>query len=469
MIKQLLTNSAIYGLAPHVPKIVSIFILPILTAHLTDVDYGIAGTIAAYTMALAALSSLGFSVVLQVSFFKSRCQYKILWREIYGFLQYWMVVFSLIQSVVLYFVIPKEAEENRWLIIWLTNFNGVFFGPAALLGPLYYQLSQNPLPIAVRSVLSGFLTILINYICIVVFEWGYMGWYVSSFMGMFFINASYWYSLSYRLNLSPIYNFKFRTIKKHLRVAVPTIPHYYTYFLVTTSNRVVMDRSNMDIALIGKFNMAQQFTTMFESLVLAVERAIGPMCMNAIRDNNEKESKRIVYVFWLITLFSTFLFSLWSKEIFHLFISNETLAKTYPYAALLVMALNYRPMYIASSNIYFYHERTLELLYITFSAGLFALLTNIIFIPIYGLWAACVISYLAFLYQGYSGFLFRTFRLKSKENYPYVKIMLLQILLSIICMSLLEQKCIIKLFVTFIFTLLVGFLFLRIVRRIKCY
>ena len=75
MIKKVLTNSAIYGLAPHVPRIVSVLLLPIMTAHLTDVDYGIAGTIAAYTMALSALSTLGVSAYLQVNFFKAKCQY----------------------------------------------------------------------------------------------------------------------------------------------------------------------------------------------------------------------------------------------------------------------------------------------------------------------------------------------------------------------------------------------------------
>ena len=47
MIKKVVTNSAIYGLSPHIPKIVSVFLLPIMTQYLTDVDYGIAGTIAA--------------------------------------------------------------------------------------------------------------------------------------------------------------------------------------------------------------------------------------------------------------------------------------------------------------------------------------------------------------------------------------------------------------------------------------
>lgn len=458
MIKKLLTNSAIYGLAPHVPKIISVLILPILTAHLTDVDYGIAGTIAAYTLALAAFSTLGFNVVLQVSFYKSTCQYGVLWREIYGFLQYWMVAFAIIQSVILYFVIPEEAYKNRWNIILLTNFNNVFFGPSALLGALYYQLKQNPIPIAVRSIIAGLLSVLVNYVCIVVLKWGYMGWYIGSFAGMFVVNISYWYVLNFRLHLSPIYCFKRKTIQRSLKVSLPTIPHYYSIFLLNTSNRLVMDRIGMPIAQIGEFNIAQQITTMADSFVNAVNMAINPMCMSAIRKGDEQESQRIVYVFGLLTLCGTFLFSLWSKEIFSILIRNQSLANTYPYAAILILALNYRPMYIAASNIYFYHEQTLRLLVITFVAGVIALIANIIFIPIYGLWAAAIINYVAFLYMGYSGFYFKFFKEKSKVNYPYVRIMILQVSLSLICFLSLEAIVWMKILISLFFLCIVSLL-----------
>ena len=465
MIKKLFTNSAIYGIAPHVPKIVSVFILPLLTTRLTDVDYGIAGTIAAYTMALAAFSTLGFNVVLQVSFYKSRCQYKILWREIYGFLQNWMVFFAVLQGVVLYFVIPKEAIENRWLIILLTNFNGVFFGPSALLGLVYYQLKEKPLPIAIRSVTSGLLTVFANYIFIVVYDWGYMGWYVSSFVGTFVINASYCNTLNRKLGLSPIYRFKRRTIKNSLKVALPTIPHYYSMFLLNTSNRVVMDRFNMNISLIGEFNMAQQFASMMDSCVNAVNMAVNPMTMNAIRNNDEEEARRIIYTFGLVALSSTFLFSLWSKEIFAILIKNETLAQTYPYAAILIMALNYRPMYIAASNMFFYYEKTIKLLYITFAAGVMSLLANIILIPLYGLWAAVLINYISFLYMGYSGFLTNFFRQKSKASYPCFSIMLLQIGMTILCFCLLEEYWKIKIIVSVLYILIVSIVFFKVIKK----
>lgn len=448
MIRKLLTNSAIYGIAPNIPKIAAIFILPLLTAHLTEIDYGIAGTIAAYTLALSAFSTLGFTAVLQIYFFRARQQHKILWREVYGFLQYWMIIFAIIQSAVLYFIIPAEAEENKWLIILLTNFNGVIFGPASWLGPLYYQLAQKPVPIVIRNILAGFLTLLINYITIVVYRWGYMGWYVSSFMGVFLVNASYWYSLNHKLGLSPIYGFKLRTIRKQLKVALPTIPHYYSVFLLNTSNRLVMDWAKIGLGPIGEYNMAQQITTYVETGVNAIERAAGPMCMNAIRDDKEEEAKRYIYWFTALAFSATFLIALWSREIFGFLIRNEVLARTYPYAAILILALSYRPMYLAASNYFFYYEKTMKLLYVTFGAGLLAFIANLLFIPAYGIRAAVIINYVAFLYQGYSGFLFKEFKDKAKTGYPYKTILSLQLFLTAACLFFLESSVVVKFLVS---------------------
>ena len=454
MIKKVLTNSAIYGLAPHVPRIVSVLLLPIMTAHLTDVDYGIAGTIAAYTMALSALSTLGVSAYLQVNFFKAKYQYKILWREVYGFLQYWMVFFSVIQSVVLYFAIPDEALDNRWMIILLTNFNGVIFGPSGALGALYYQLCQRPIPIAIRSVATGLLSVVINYILIVIYEYGYMGWYVGSFAATFLMNFVYWYDLNFKLGFKPIYFPKRRTIKRTLEVSLPVVPHYYTAYLITTSNRVVMDYSTIKIGEIGQFNLAQQFVTMMDSLVNAIERAIGPLCMEGIRNNKEEEVKKEIFLFALLTFSGTFLFSLWSKEIFAVLISNSVLATVYPIAALLSLALNYRPAYIAASNVFFYYENTKQLLGITFLAGMIALLLNIVLIPSGGLWAAAVITYVAFMYQGYSGFFYKFYKQFTKVPFPFVKLFFLQLFVTAVAMISLELHWGIKLVETVVWGIL---------------
>mgnify|MGYP000417655159 CR=1 FL=1 len=122
MLRKLLTNSLLFGISPYIPQVINVFLLPIMTQYLTATDYGIAGTINAYTQALTALSTLGFNSVLGVIFYKCSFQYKILWREIYGFLNIWMIFFAFLQGLLLYFIIPEEAAEYKWLIIALTNF-----------------------------------------------------------------------------------------------------------------------------------------------------------------------------------------------------------------------------------------------------------------------------------------------------------------------------------------------------------
>ena len=155
MLKELFKGSAIYGLAPFIPKILTVLLLPLLTKYLTSVDYGIIGTITAVTFALQALQSLGLNALLPNYFYKCRTHYKIIWREVYGFLSLWMIAYALSQAVLLYFFIPEEAADNKWLIIVLSNFSTVFFGPTAIIGRMYYQLNLRPVPVASRLVLSG--------------------------------------------------------------------------------------------------------------------------------------------------------------------------------------------------------------------------------------------------------------------------------------------------------------------------
>lgn len=467
MLKKLLTNSAIYGVAPHVPKILSVFLLPIMTKYLSDVDYGIAGTISAYTTAIAAFSTLGFPVILSISFYRSPCQYKWLWKQIYGFLQLWMILFAFLQGLLLYYIIPPEAEEHRWAIIILSNFSTVFFGPTALIGSTYYQYTMQPIPIAIRSVISGFITVIANFVFVVYWRLGYLGWYIGTFAGTFFVNMSYWYVVNYKLGFKPIFKFKWRTIYTALRTALPTIPHYYSIYLLNSSNKAVMDRYRIPMGVIGELNMAQQFANLMDTVVNAINQAINPMTLNEIKAKREDKAKLLIYTYFTITLTSSFLLSLWSKEIFSLLISNEILSQTYPYAIILIMALNYRPMYIAASNMFFYYEKTLQLLSISFVAGVISFILYIIFIPLYELWAATIVNYIAFLYMGYAGFYMKHFRKSSKEKYPVFRIMSIQIIFTFLAFYGVEYQISIKLLASLIILILISIFYYKCILHRK--
>ena len=460
MLKELFKGSAIYGIAPFVPKILSVLLLPILTRYLTSTDYGIIGTITSITFAVQALQDLGIRVLLPNYFYKCRCQYKVVWREIYGFLSFWMIVFAVIQAFLLYIFIPVEAQQNIWWIIILGNFSTVFFGPTAMIGQMYYQLNLKPTPVAVRVVLSGVVTILTNFICVVVFKWGYMGAYVGSFAGTFIANLTYWPVVNFKLKLSPIYSFKWQTVTKILKVSIPTIPHYYSAYLMNSSNVVAMNFYNRPQAEIGKLTMAQSINAMFDTLINAINQVFGPLSYQYIRDDNKGEMKRLLFTYLLMAYTFTFLYSLWSREVYDILISNDELAATYKYSIILVMALNYRPIYVYCVNYFFYYENTIKVLGITFMAGIVSCLFYFSATPFLGVYAALIGFYLGCVYMGYCGYFYYFYKSHTIYHIKWYLFAILQVVLTFGVYYCVDLSLLYKLLISIVFLIIIGSIFI---------
>lgn len=436
--KLLIKNSLLLSVAPFLPKIISVILLPIMTKYLTDVDFGISATISAYSQSIGAFSLLGLTVVIQNSFFKHPNYYKVIWRQIYGFLKIWMIIYAVFQTVLLYLVIPKEAIDNRWLIIILTNFSTVFFGPTAVIGSSYFIYSKKSFPVVWRSILASLITIISSFVLIVYLRLGYMGWYVSGFIGTFFSNSTYWFVVNRQLNLKPIYKFKWKTIKNALKVSIPTIPHYYSIYLLEGSGRMILDQNNVSLGEIGKISISQQFGDMFQTGISGLNNAISPYIMQSLKNENQQVIKKIGLIFVSLIFSLAFLLALWSKEIFNILLSNDSLKSSYPYFIIYIMALCYRPMYLIVSYYYFYYERTKQLLLVSFFSGVIACVIYLLFTPKFGVWGFLVGYYLACLYFGYSGYFFRTYKRNSKIKIHALFIMLIQILITVIAYLLVE-------------------------------
>ena len=401
-----------------------------MTKYLTAVDFGISGTIAAYTGIISAFSVLGLGVVLMNTFYKFPDTYKDIWRQIYGFLNIWMIVFAVLQAAVLFIFIPKEAADNKWWIILLTNFSNVFFGPTATIGNAYYIYHKESLPIVWRSVLSSIISIATNFLLIVGLKWGYMGWYVGSFAGTFFSNASYWYVVRYKMGIRPTFRIDKKVIRHALSVSLPTIPHYYSSYLLEGSGRMVMDQYKIGQDEIGKVSINQQIGDLFQQGMAGFNNAVSPFIMQALKDHNDKRIHQITLLFTSLIFAVAFVISLWSKEIMHLLISNDSLASSYKYLVLYLMALCYRPMYLTVSSYFFYYEKTTKLLLVTFMSGIIALVLYVILTPMVGAWGFFIGHYIACIYYGYGGYFFKVYKENAPRSMPVLIIVAIQILLT---------------------------------------
>ena len=451
-VKKLFAHTAVYGLAPQVSKVAGFLALPLITSELTDVDYGVYGTITAYTAAISVFAVLGLRLILINSFYHYPMQHKWLWRQLYGFLNLWNIFYALLLGLVLFFVIPTEALNNKWAIIFLIIGPFIFFGQTATIGLTFYQLRQLPGQVALRSALSGLLTVCLNILFIVKFKQGYMGWFWANFISGILYNFSYWHPINIKYKLSPIYNFKWRLIKRSLKISFPIIPHHYSSFLVDGSDRVVMDLTNVPVSSIGKYNIAYSIGNMFNALGMAAGYAMGPLMNQMYKDKDDLGARNIVFTMQLTFFALSFIASIWLKEIFQIMVKNEELSKMYYLAVIIAMSYNYRPMYLGAVNKLFYQEETNSLWKLTLGAGLINLVLNFLLIPIFTYEIATVTTFLAFMYMGYAGYFSPKFKKFNKVNYYPLWWMSATIALTILAFIVVELSVIVKIMVTVIFS-----------------
>lgn len=419
MLKKLFSHTAIYGLAPQIPKIAGLFSLPVITKYLTELDFGVSGIILSVAGAISVLSSLGLRVMLVNTFYKSSGQYKWAWRQIYGFLTLWNLPYAVLLGLILIFFIPDEARHNQWWIILLNVLPIVFFGPTSTLGTTYYQLKQRPTQIAIRTIIFGSLTVLLNIYFIAFLKMGYMGWFLSACIVTMLSNISYWIPLNRSLGFTPIFNFKWRLIKNYLSVSLPTVPHYYSSYLLDSSDRIVMSLFKVPTGNIGIYNAAYTVGNLMQQVGLASGLAVGPLMNAAYKKNNDREARNLVFILQVAFFAITFFASLWLKEIFLFLIKNETLQQAYPLGIIIIMAYNYRPMYFGANTKLMYLEKTKLLLKVTFIAGLINVILNCIFIPLYGYQVAAYTTFAALMYMGYAGYFVKVFKeINTAEYFP---------------------------------------------------
>jgi len=466
MLKKMLSHTAIYGFAPQITVVVNFLTLPLITKNLSALDFGVSGIMTSYTSAISVLAVLGLRVVLINTFYKSPHQYKWAWRQIYGFLTLWNFIYALILGVLIYFAVPPEAIENRWGILLLNVGPLVFFGQTVTLAASYYQFKQQPFQIAIRSLIFGLLGVGLNILFITHYKMGYMGWFWSNFIVGMLSNLSYWYPFNKKLKFTPIYNFKWRLIKQSLKVGLPTIPHFYSSYLLTSSDRVIMNSYNISTGDIGKYSAAYSFGNIMEGFGSASARAISPLINQKYKEEDELGARSLVFILQLIYFLVTFLICIWLKEVFHFMIKNDALSKMYPLGIIIIMSYNYRPMYFGSNNKLMYVEKTNAIWKVSLAAGILNVVLNLVLLPFYGFEIAAYVTFGSLMYMGYAGYYYKIFKKFNTVNYYPALWLLATIVLTALSYFIVEFHILVKILISVVFAIPVTLSILRINKKL---
>lgn len=421
MIKKIFSDTAVYAFIPQLPKVASFFILPILTKDLTELDYGISAIVYAYIGGLIALKTIGLEDVFINYYFKHPKLYKKIWAHFFGFLSSYMIIFAFLIGLVLFAVLPVPLDSK--ILIILLNVSGILlFDITIMFGSRYLQLKQKPLPISIISAVSGITVVFLNLYTISYLKLGYLGWFISTFISSLIQFVFYAKVVFVDIKIIPILKFRYKYIRKYLKISAPLIPNKYGHYLLNSSDRIVMDLLRLPITKLGLYNFGYNLGNYLHIFVSSIGIAVGPTYLQLLQEKTTKsfsDAKKITIIIQAVVMLMTIFVALWMKQAFDILVSNDNLRGSYDIAIIVVMSQNYAPYRFYFTNVVVFNEKTKFLWKITFVAGIINVVLNLIFIKAFGIRVAAITTFISMFYITIVGFYHKSYKeIKNIELKP---------------------------------------------------
>lgn len=420
MLKFIFKNAALYTIANQIPMFANLILLPIISKFLNKEDYYIFGTVLAYGGVISVFSNFGLIPAFQNAFFKDHENFRSRYGDLMYFLQRYRILYTLVLAFVIYIFFKDDITPLRlFAVIFLYVTPSMFLELYKTLGMRYYQFNHRHSEVHKITLLSGIITVVSTFTTVYILELHYFGWFISLFIGNVFQGMYFRYKLRVVERLLPSKNPDFNYIRSSIKFGLPTIPHNYSSYLLNTADRLILDQyktaGKVESGEIGLYNVAYGFAGYFDNLNGQINSVVSPIYFDMFARNDLKANhivRQMTFVWFGVVLVLAFLLSIWSKEIFYLlYIQNtDQLQDAYKYSIFLFMAFTYRPMYVAAVDRAIFNERSLGLLKISLAAGILNVALNIILIPFFGVQAAIFATFLAYMYQGFSGHFFKDFK-----------------------------------------------------------
>lgn len=395
-LKRILKNTVWYGVIPKLPVLLSILALPLITPFLTSEDYGIMGTITAYSAIATGLCTFGLHVHLTNTFFEYPNTYKSKWNQLLSLMFLGSFFCSIVLSIILYYMLPLQNGLFKTVIIAFIVIP-VILVPNQIIANSYYLLINKPEAQIIRNLLAALIGFFLMLYLVWIEKIGYIGWIVSVFSTALISFLLFIKPLWREEKLYPVsIEMEIKDLRNIFIISLPLIPHNLGHILMSSSDRIIMDLYSVSQKEMGIYYNGYQTAEYMNILLLALCTAISPLVQKSYRDKNKNKTLSYFIMASVIAYILICLGSLWMKEFYSLFIRNSELQVASEIAILTIFSYFPVILYFFLSTYIFINKKTNKILWLVFVPALLNIVLNTIFIPIYGYKAAVyttIISY----------------------------------------------------------------------------
>ena len=372
-----------FGVIPKIPSLINLFLLPIITPYLTPYDYGIWGIITSYSAIFAAVAPLGLNLYLTNSYYEYKNHWYIIGGKVLFYFYISGAVLTILFGGIIFTALPNINSYQRFAIAILGGIPILVFGNATEAQHLY-PLKGTPTPLVWRNLIASLIGIICTFILIYFCKVGFWGFLIGTASSSIVSFLLFFSILCKKENIKPIWDKKWRHLKKMLLTSWPLIPHSLGFMLLSSSSRIMMNLYEVPIEDIGLFSngyiMGDYLTIVTTSLVVAM----SPQMQESYRANDFQSYRKLFYLCMSVTLATTFLASIWMPEIYAVVIRNKAFEPCSYIASSICFANVLLPFYNFTSLVAFIHKDTKQLLWLVFIPGLINIILCAICIPLFG-------------------------------------------------------------------------------------
>lgn len=382
-----LKNGGLYLFGNLFNKAIAFITVPIFTRMLTTSEYGIVSTYSSWVLILAVIVGLSLGNTVRnayVDYHTSLYKYfsSVLFCALLNFVFLLLICFCIIQKVQL-------KIETPLIIFCLIESFGSFVINAAI---MKYVMEEKALKRTIFLVLPNLISTIISIIllmnikgmnyygriiptCIVtaVFGFGLLFYYF--YKGRCFVKREYW---SYALSLS-----------------LPLIFHSLSTYILSISDRSLIAYF-CGTSDTGIYSLVYSFSMIATVIISSAEYMWIPFFTKKLI-NNKKDiiNKTAKFYIEIITVVISLLIMV-SPEILVLLASKDYWSGKFIIAPI-VLASYYTFLYSISVNAEFYYKKTKFIAFNTVIAAAINIILNIIFIPVYGAFAAAYTTLISYI------------------------------------------------------------------------
>jgi O-antigen/teichoic acid export membrane protein len=421
---KLLQQSGFYLVGQFLQKAVSFLLLPVWTVYLTPSDYGIMGTLAAYSGVLNILLLFGVHAAVTRHYFDFKHDHEAQRRYVTSNFLFMAAVPGTILTALILFGRPLWAHITS---------NQIPFQPLVVLmlitvyGGLLYRIpyslyqAQQKVKKCVRLDFGSFLlSIGISLILVVVLKKGVYGMILGGCIAQILIA---FISSSLLLREWFVPKVEWGHISRSLSFGLPFIPHLLAGWALAFVDRVMLERM-VPLDDVGRYTLAISLGMVMLMIVTSIKDAYEPYYYNLLSSDVRPDRKVIrIFCVYVTAVGSLALFgSLFAEDLIMLLTPVRYHASA-KYVGPVILGYLFLGYYFNVGMAIFYYKKTKLLPLLTGIAAVCNITLNYLLIPRFGAIAAAWNTYAcyAIMFTVYYIIVQRVRRFA----YPILKIVLL--------------------------------------------